>query len=74
MTKAEKLLKAINEALNAGKTVTFTSYMKAIKVTPRVAKSWAKDGLDLFRIEGDHVCIASGKSFVSVMGCKIVAH
>jgi hypothetical protein len=73
MTKAETLMKAINDALASGKSVTFTTYTKAIRVTPKTAKAWAKDGLELFRIENGHVCIAQGKAFVSVMGSKITA-
>ena len=74
LTKAETLLSAVNGALASGKTVTFATAMRATKVSPRTAKAWAKQGLDLFRIEGDHLCIASGKSFVSVMGCKITTN
>ena len=73
MTKAEKLLNAINDALSSGKTVMFTTYGHATKVTPKTAKTWEARGLELFRIEGDHLCIASGKKFVSVMGSKITA-
>ena len=74
MTKAETLLNNINAALASGKTVIFATYGHATKVSPRTAKAWAKAGNELFRIEGDHLCIASGKKFVSVMGSKITAH
>ena len=73
MTRAEKLLEQINAAIASGKTVMFTTYGRATKVSPRTVKSWEKAGNDLFRIEGDHLCIASGKKFVSVMGCKVTA-
>ena len=74
MNAAENLLAKINTAIASGKTVMFTTYGHATKVSPRTVKSWAKAGNELFRIEGDHLCIASGKKFVSVMGCKVTAH
>ena len=74
MTQAESLLDKINAAISSGKTVMFTTYGHATKVSPSTVKAWTKAGNDLFRIEGDHLCIASGKKFVSVMGCKVTAH
>lgn len=73
MTNAETLLNKITNALASGKTVLFSTYGHATKVTPKNAKKWADSGLELFRIEGEHLCIASGKKFVSVMGAKITA-
>ena len=73
MTQAESLLDKINAAISSGKTVMFTTYGHATKVSPSTVKAWVKAGNDLFRIEGDHLCIASGKKFVSVMGCKVTA-
>jgi hypothetical protein len=68
---AQDLLTAIEKALASGKSVTFSTYLRATKVTPKTAKSWAGKGLTLFKIENDQLCIASGNRFESVMGCKI---
>ena len=73
MNKAQKLLNEINAHLDAGNSVTFTTRLRATRVTAATVKKWKKSGFDLFRIEGEHLCIASGKRFESVMGCKITA-
>jgi len=73
ITCAENLLASVTAALDAGRTVTFTTCYKAIKVTPRSRASWARSGYDLFKIRGDHLCIARGKNYDSVMGCRVTA-
>ena len=68
---AETMLAKITEQLDAGKTVIFATHCRSIKVTARNYANWKKSGHDLFRVQGNHLCIAAGKRFDSVMGAKI---
>jgi hypothetical protein len=74
MTRAETLHNAIKNALASGKTVMIATYGRAVKITPKTAKGWEDQGLELFRIEGEHLCIAQGKTYNSIMGAKVTAH
>jgi len=73
ITRAETLLASVTAALDAGRTVTFATCYKAVKITPRNRASWARSGHDLFKIQGDHLCVARGKNYDSVMGCRVTA-
>lgn len=60
---AEKKLEAINNALEAGRTVYICNYNSAIKVTPKTAQRWAASGRPLFKISGDSLYIGAGKRY-----------
>jgi nicotinamide mononucleotide adenylyltransferase len=70
-TAASERLDYINNALNAGKSVIFSTYLRHIKVTHKTVASWKKSGNTLFKVSGDRLLMASGKNFVCIDGCTI---
>ena len=68
---ASERLEYITNALNAGKSVIFSTYLRHIKVTPKTVASWKKSGHTLFKISGDRLMMASGKNFICIDGCVI---
>lgn len=61
----------IEEVLNAGKTVTFTTYLRSIKVTPKNFRAWASQG-GLFKTDANGaLMMRNGKGWVCVSGTKI---
>lgn len=70
MTNNEKLAK-ITKALEEGKTVTFSTAMRVIEITPKTYSKFITAGCDLFRATDDHLLINMGKRFDSVNGCEV---
>jgi hypothetical protein len=70
-TPASERLEYITNALNAGKSVIFSTYLRHIKVTPKTVASWKKSGHTLFKVSGDRLMMASGKNFICIDGCVI---
>lgn len=70
-TPASERLEYITNALNDGKSVIFSTYLRHIKVTPKTVASWKKSGHTLFKVSGDRLMMASGKNFICIDGCVI---
>ena len=73
MNKIE-VMNLIIETLESGKTVMFTTYGRAIKVTPRNYKAWVKRGDQMFKATEESLYIRSGKGWDCANGCKITVH
>lgn len=71
--RGQKIFDWINARLAEGMTVLITTYTHQTRISPRTAKSWAKDGLDLFKVQGESCFIARGKSWDCIDFCKISA-
>lgn len=65
------MLDHILSALNSGKTVYISTFTRCTKVTPKIFKTWNDRGLELFKSDGKHTWMASGKNFVCIDYCKI---
>ena len=70
-TTAAERLEYITNALNDGKSVIFSTYLRHIKVTPKTVATWKNSGYTLFKVSGDRLLMASGKNFVCIDGCTI---
>lgn len=72
MTTATDKLNNIVASLEAGKTVYVCTCTKQVKVTPKTFASWVKDGLKLFKVAGNSLYMARGRSFDCIDFCTIV--
>lgn len=72
MITATEKLENIVLALESGKTVYVCTCTKQTKVTPKIFASWVKDGLKLFKVSGNSLYMARGRSFDCIDFCTIV--
>lgn len=52
--------------LAAGKTVYVCTMTRAIAISPKTAKAWARKGLTLFKVVHGDLYMANGKHFVKL--------
>jgi len=64
---------AIHAKLGEGCTVLVATAARTTKVTPATAKRWERAGNQLFKATGSSLYMASGRSFVCIDGCAIIA-
>ena len=71
---AREKLAWIEERLAEGMTVYVTTRTRATKVTPKAAKRWAADGLELFKIDRTgSLIMAHGRRYDCIDYCRISA-
>lgn len=73
MTGTERM-EAVVSAIESGKTVIFSTYTRAIEVSPKTLAKWRKNGHELFRADEKHLWMASGKSWTCMDYCRITVH
>ncbi|MNY59059.1 hypothetical protein D3C86_1954650 [compost metagenome] len=64
--KIDKILNTVKE----GKTVYITTALRSYKITQKTLSSWEKSGLELFKVQGDSMMMASGKQYLCIDYCK----
>lgn len=69
MTAQQKIDKIIN-TVKEGKTVYISTSMRSYKITQKTLNIWGKLGLQLFKVEGNSMMMASGKHWLCIDYCK----
>jgi len=70
MTVAKKIEKIV-ELIEAGSTVTFSTYLRSYPINLKTLNKFRKAGYDLFKADGKSLMMLSGKKYLCVDGCKI---
>ena len=70
---AAAVFDAIHERLDSGCTILVATAMRTTKITPTTAARWDRNGDQLFKASGASLYMTSGRSFVCIDGCAIIA-
>lgn len=70
---AQQKLEMIQSHINAGRTVFVSTALKSTRITPRTFANWARLGHELFKVKGDTLYMARGRSFDCIDYCAIQA-
>ena len=69
--KTEQKIHKILEIINSGHIVYFTTSLKSYAVNKKTLDKFSDLGYDLFKAQGNHIMMRSGKHWISMIGCKI---
>lgn len=64
--KIDKILTTVKE----GKTIYISTALRSYKITQKTVNNWEKSGLQLFKVQGDSMMMASGKKWLCIDYCK----
>ena len=70
MTAADKIKKIIS-TIEAGNTVSFTTYLRSYPVSLKTLNKFRDGGHVLFKANGNSIMMLNGKSYICMDGCKI---
>lgn len=70
MLTAEQKLEKILEHLKLGRTIVISTYSKAGQVDQKSVDRFSKAGLPLFKVEGNSLFMARGKSYDCIDYCQ----
>ena len=68
---AAKRLEMIQNAWANGRTVSFSTHTRTVRVTAKTAQRWEEYGQPFARVAGDTLQIIEGRRYVDAMGCAI---
>ena len=61
----------IIQALESGHDIILSTYLRHVRVTPRLHASWKRKGLDMFRSDETHDYMRRGNHWDIIDYCKL---
>ena len=72
MTTEEKVAE-LYRMMGEGAMIRFTNYNQIMELTQADVDKFADSGTELLKVEGNHICVAQGSRYNSLLGWKITA-
>jgi len=72
MNATEKLSKMLN-VIDNGMTLYITNYLHCWKINKKTVANFSKKGYDVLKVKNDEIYMLSGKNYVCITGCLIIA-